>query len=721
MIKTIYNVETRYTVKDETRQPLARAAREADQLADNLERVERQAARAGGGLGRMLSGVAGLGLGGGLLAMLGHVGKLTSESENAQIAIASAFSINGVTTFAKGMERAKRLMGEFKKAAKASPGEARDFQQIFQTTAPQLAKLGLSDKQITTFTGRALGAAFTVGGGDVKTTSGQIAQILQGQGGADNGIYQALKKPLLAAAGIKEKDSTKATEAFNKLAANNPAKVFDALMTSLSSLDEANAAFGKTFTGMWGSLKDSVNDFLSNAIGPVGEKVNKVFSDFLGFIDKNDRGITRMRDALAQGLVKALDSVLAVSQALLSNWQALALLSTGLAAPKILAAGASGVGALTGAASSYATRTLSLAGAGVAGGRALAGRAAGAARAAGNGALSFAGNALFADTFGAALGGPQSQTRGARFARGVRGAPGRLASGARGLVGALGSDPAVALRALEARRVAGGGLLKMGASALSGPAAIAAGGLKVLAVGMASFAAVLVPLAVIGIGIAGVFDVMKNKSSEARKFLMLSIDEFKIQFDIFARLLGMGGGGVGGVFEKLKNALGEGFVGVAGMVVKAVQGMIWAFSQLVLFAKSFAYGVGNIIENYQRTGAYSLTPGGIKDAFEGGYKEANMEYKAAERAAYEADLKKKYDDRKQESDDSYAREYDEKMKRAAEAAAGTVGDTTITVNNTVKVETNADADRIAFRVGEVTAASVYEARTSAIVPRGFGG
>lgn len=720
MIKTIYNVETRYTVKDETRQPMARAAKQADHLADNLERVERQAARAGGGLGRMLSGLAGLGLGGGLLAMLGHVGKLTSEAENAQIAIASAFSINGVMSFSKGMERAKRLMGEFKKAAKASPGEARDFQTIFQTTAPQLAKLGLSDKQITSFTSRSLAAAFTVGGGDVKTTASQIGQLLQGQGGADNNIYQALKKPLLAAAGIKEKDSSKATEAFNKLAANNPAKVFDALMKSLSSLDEANVAFGKTFTGMWGSLKDSVNDFLSNAIGPLSEKANKTFSDFLGWIEKNDRGITRMRDALAQGLVKALDGVLSVSQALLANWQALALLATGLAAPKILTAGAAGAGQLTGAAGAYATRTLSLAGAGVAGGRALAARAAGGVRAAGGRALSFAGDALFADSFGAALGGPQSQSRGARFARGVRGAPGRLASGARGVIGALGSDPAVALRALEARRQAGGGFLKMGAAALSAPAGLAAGGIKMLVLGLGSLAAILVPLAVIGIGIAGVFEQMKNKSSEARQFLMLSISELRIQLDLLARQLGLGGG-AGEAFANIRKALGEGFVGVAGIVVKAVDGMVWAFNQLILVAKSFGYGIGNLMENYNRTGVYALTPGGIKDAFEGGYREANMEYKAAERAAYEADSKRKLDDAKKASDDEYSKLADAAIKKGAEAAAGTIGDTNITVNNTVKVETNADPDRIAFRVGEVTVASVYEARTSAIVPRGFGG
>lgn len=711
MIGTLYEIRAKYVADTQAAEARVSAFAAANDKAAQKVGVLRGALSS---IGPAL--LAGLGsaatLGIGLLTK--KIVDLNRESQDAVIGIASVFSINGLGTFAQGMTRAKSLMKDFKKAAITSPGESRDLQNIFNRTAPTLARFNPSNKEITDFSSRGLAAAFTLMGGDVNTTGDQLSQIMMGQAGADNKLFQSIRAPLLENAGIKQSDPTKAVEAFNKLTAKDPRKVFDAINKTLQSLDLANEAFANTLTGRLASLSELSSMFLSTLGGPLMSRANALFGKLLAYADASGDKLDGLAKTIGEKLGDAFDRAQRFALMLYQNSRLLvgvfgaAAFRSGLGA--LSASGAmqsvGGFGGYVGG----ARRIAGSAGAGIAG--VARGAARGVARAPGA-ALSFLGDMLFGNSFASAVGSGPNKSLGARIMR----APGALRSSGGAALRAAGafamSDPATHLRALEARRVAGGGLLNMARG--SAPALAASAGIKGLVAGLGTLGTILVPLVIVVGMIAGTFRVLKDNANEATQFLHTAIGELRISLDTIAGQFGASGGFAGAV-KSFADWLGTGVVGVMGVAVKAVAMVVDGFSWLVVMLKGIGLALGSLSDIYAKGGFRALTGDAISGAFSNGFIQAEKERTAAERSAYQVEAQRRKDAMKLESDQAYAKLADEaiakaeeeKQKKEAEKLAKGAG-ATVNVTNQIQVITEADPDKIAIRLDRMNATSITDA------------
>lgn len=299
MIGTLYEIRARYMADTAgATQQVDRLANSNDAAARGVDRLTSRFANLASVAIPALTGVATLGVG----LLVREMIRLNKEASDAQIGVASVLSINGLGTFEQGMTRASGLMKRFRKEALTSPGGSADIQNIFTRIAPQLARFNPSDSEIAKFSSRGVAAAFTLMGGDINTTGDQLSQIMMGQAGADNKLFQSIRAPLLKNAGITEKDPQKAVEAFNKLTAKDPRKVFDALNKTFSSLDSALLAFSNTITGRFSSLQEIASNWLKDMSGPLFERVNQKLGDLLRWAD----GAQDKIDALAKSVGRTL-------------------------------------------------------------------------------------------------------------------------------------------------------------------------------------------------------------------------------------------------------------------------------------------------------------------------------------------------------------------------------------------------------------------------------
>lgn len=693
MITTLYNVVTKY--RTDTRG----AKKDVDRLADSTERLEDKTKRTQGAFSSLgatiktaLAGAATVGVG----LLTRHVVGLQSEVENAEIQIASVFSTNKIHSFGKGLERARGLMKRFRKAAITSPGESRDILSIFTSAAPALFRSGnIDDAQLQQFGTRGLATALTLGGGDIKTTGQQLSQILLGQGGADNKIFQALRKPLREALDIDEVGSA-FVEQFNRIANTAPRRVFDALMESMASLDAANEAFATTFTGLWGSMKETANEFLLKATRPLFDEMKTSFQDVLGLATDNDEALDELAKTVGEKLAKGFRFLADAVKLAKDNIDGLIVSASVLGTIKV-------GGALR---SSLAGGVLSKAGGVLRQGGAARRKIGGALKGGARAGAGFAGDVLGELLFGS-LGSGKGGGLGGRIVRGVKGAPG-------------------ALKAAGARQIAGKGItfasLGKGATALKGGLGAAASGgfagLKAILVGAAgaasTLATVLLPLTVIIGMVAGTFRVLKDDTNEATQFLKLSFEELMIALDTLAAQFGFSGeGGFVGMLKSVVDWLGTGVVGVLGLVVKGVELLVSAFSTLVTTIKGLAFGIANIFEGLRAGEITSFDDASA--AFSRGFDDAQEQADDALRAAFRR--------RQKETEESQGTGPTPQEERAMLAEANRkarekeIADKTkpkldIKVENKVNVETDADPDRIAFRTAEMTVDSLRRVRRS---------
>lgn len=757
MLGTVYKIKAVFS--SDTRGAEAgaeRMAKKTGRVADEAERAQAQV----GGLGGVLRTAFGAAAVGGISLAARYIGNLASKAENAEISIAAVLSVNKVTTFNKGLVRARELMDRFNKASKASPGDADDFLNVFNRTAPILAKFNPNDERITDFAGRGLAAAFAFNQGDVDLTGDQLSQILSGQGGADNKTFNALKGALFEQLQITETGS-KATEVFNKLAQSSPEAVFIALNRALGSLDQANEAFGKTFTGMMGSLKQSINSTLKEGVAPFFAEFKKSFADALTWIDENDDKIKEFARTLGGTLANALRKVVAMLTqgfrevaSLLKfaseNLSAFVLLGSGVAMKRTLAAisasamiGGPGVGIGTLARGHMAASS------------AVAGRVAGGVRRGGLGGLNFLADALLGTQM---MGHTRTTSRGARLGDALRRGSsfatasiaqggGTLAgglmhagrtgaaraggairnTGARAIAGARAGGAALRTRGIAALANAGGSIGGVfmggarraggaGARALGAGARLAAPGLGKLAGAISSLGVAIVPAIVIIGMIAGAFKVLKDNTNDATIFLKSSIKELKQALDTLAAQFGFGGdkGGFGGAVKSFVEWLGTGVVGVLGIAVKAVERFVTGLTYLVAFIQ----GVANaLIRLFSDGDILKQGPGGIADVFSSELSRAFEERDKAYINTFGDGSVKGAGGKKGPGEQS---PMDEKaaLTRAAAAkrredqvllAARLKPKVEVKVVNNNDIKTDADPDKVAIALEKITGTSINRA------------
>lgn len=673
-LSRVYRVVTRYeTDSSRAESRLTRLQNKTDRLTERTERLQSRFRGLFSFLGRAATGSAALGLG----LMARRALTLNKELENTKVSIASAFQLQGLGSFETNMSRATGLMEQFRKAAITSPGESRDLASIVRTTAPALAQVAPSDKEIVQFATRGLGAAFSQMDGNVRLTQDQLLQMMQGRGGSDLALFNVLKNPLAEQLGVT--GAADMTKAINDVAKKDPRKYFEALNRSLADLDDANKAFAMTFTGLWASIEEVFNNTLLTGAQPLFDYLKSEMQTLLKWAEDNHAEIEEFARTIGEKLTRGFKLAAGAVKLVANNLEGVAALLSVIIARKagLALAGAMGPGGMWGGARGFVGRN-------VASGMAVGSRVGSSLRGGARGALGFAGDAVSELLFGF-LGGP-AVGRGGRMVQGIRNAPGRL-------------------KAAGMRQVLGQGItfdtLGAGAKKLSGVAggAAMAGGkgfLAALATGMSGLLTVLLPLTIVIAMVAGTFRVLKDDANVATTFLKTSWEELMATLDLVAAQFGQGGGFVQAV-KDFVDWLGTGVVGVFGLVVKGVERVVAAFSFMIAVFKGFAMGIGNAVKAIQQNplSGFKQLPQLIGAGIESELEKRNdlQRQVLVERAKRKAEEEAREEKRKKDK---------ENMRRPP-------------VNVTViqQIETDANPDRIAFKTRDILEKSLFRNRRSA--------
>jgi hypothetical protein len=647
-LSTLYKVVTRYETDSRSAEAkVDRLTRKAEKNAKAIERARGQWAM----FGTALKGLAigGLTLGLGLITK--RMFSLTQAAEDAQIQIAAVFEQSNPGKFEKNLSRAGDLFKRFQKSSITSPATSADFLTLFGGVAPGVAPLGVSNAQIDKFVSRAVPAAKAFTGGDFEQAGRDLLQMLQGQAGSDTKTFNSLKADLF------KRTKTKDTESFNKLAKKDPRKIFDAINATLSGMDAVNAKFGASFGGLLASVQEFADGFLRTIGGPVVKTAGKILQRMVGWFQDNAEAVEAMGVSIGEKFASGLLVAEKLSKMILNNFQGIAIVGAAIGAKKLFGLGSLVSGAVGGGAKAALGANLGAASRiGIGAGRGLLrapGRLAGAA-VSGVGELMFGG-----------MMGPRQD----RFSKGFRG-----------------------LKAAGTRQIMGQGInfqsLNKGAGALkAGAMGAISGGIPALAGAFSTLATILLPLVVVVGMIAGTFRVLKDGANEATKFFRNSVDELMIALDTIAIQFGSSGGFASGLMS-IVDWLGTGVVGILGIGVKVVERLANAFTYMFAVFKGAFLGIGSMINRIQSEGFMAaFDPSFVKKAFSEGMAKSMAERAAAEKKAFRALEKKK-----------------KEKKAAEEIAATTAGGKpkpkiNVTINQQIK--TDANPDRIAFRVGEV--------------------
>jgi hypothetical protein len=646
-LSTLYKVVTRY--ETDTRGAEAKVDRLARKAEKHAKAVEK-ARNAWALFGTALKGLAVGGLTIGLGLVTRRMFQLTQSAEDAQIQIAAVFEQSNPGKFEKNLSRAGDLFKRFQKSSITSPATSQDFLTLFGGVAPGVAPLGVSNNTIDQFISRAVPAAKAFTGGDYEQAGRDLLQMIQGQAGSDTKTFNSLKADLF------KRTKTSNTEGFNKLAKANPRKIFDAINESLSSMDAVNKKFGASFGGLLASVQEFADGFLRTIGGPVVKEASKILQRMTGWFAENADAVEEMGKKIGGKFADGLRLAESLSKSILNNFTGIAVVGSAIAAKKLF-----GLGSFV---------SSSIGGAGGAVRKGLSANLGAASR----------------------IGGSALRAPG-RLAMGAVGGVGELMFG--GMMGPRQDRLSKGFRGLKAagrRQIMGGGVnfetLNRGAGALkAGAMGAISGGIPALAGAFSTLATVLFPLIVVIGMIAGTFRVLKDGANEATIFFRNSVDELMIALDTIAGQFGAEGGFASGIMS-IVDWLGTGVVGILGVGVKVVERLASAFSYMFAVFKGIALGIGSMITRIQTDGfSAAFDPNFVKKAFSEGMAQSMAERRAAELKAYKAREKKKKEK--------------EKKKEEEGVVSGGKPAPKISVTIHQQITTDANPDRIAFRVGEV--------------------
>lgn len=320
--QTVYDIRLRYLLDDKASKGLGKIADQGD-----------RAARSSGALLGVLGRIGGLVVGtfGARAAGKALIG-FNSDLEQAKITMAGMIQLNMGGSWAKNMQTATNLVGDFQQMAKASVGTTKDFVDMAQLITRPLTAAGGSMQDLKDATKGAVIAsrAFNI---DPEAASRDIESALQGTLTAKDRFARALLEPM-------GYDTTK----FNALSAT---KRLDTLIKAFNSpaIKDMAKAQENSFSGVMSTFEDNIQMTVGKIGLPLFKALTEEVKSWNTWLDNNQDKVKEISESLAKGLVQGFGMVKDVISFLIDHKDTLLTLGKIWLAVK----GAQAVGGIAGA------------------------------------------------------------------------------------------------------------------------------------------------------------------------------------------------------------------------------------------------------------------------------------------------------------------------------------------------------------------------------------
>lgn len=299
-----YKVEIELLTKGSLTDKLAHVSGHAERLDGLLHTVSSTASSMAGAIGGAFEGAADRAAGlvatlakvtavgaGGALAY--GVMQLNNELEKTQIALATIFSVNGLTKNVEdGMGVAAATMADLRRDAAALPGEFKDLRNIFSTIALPGFHAGASISELRDFSAKSMAAA-QVAQVPMEQAAREIAMLLEGRAGAHN----VFGMKLFGLGG-------QSAEAFNRKSAEDR---FRYLRTEIERYGQSIELYKSSFDGLSSTFIDNAKMFLTAASGPLFDRIKAALTEANTFWDKHEDKILHFAATIGDKLGKAFD------------------------------------------------------------------------------------------------------------------------------------------------------------------------------------------------------------------------------------------------------------------------------------------------------------------------------------------------------------------------------------------------------------------------------
>lgn len=266
----------------------------AEMLRKDLARLDAQAERLTqrfGGLKMALTAAVGIGVGLGIKSMVAGL----SELEQATQGVAGAFLVNdAVRDFDDGMRRAEGAVQRFRRMAKDSPGDTRDFLSIYSTMLPVMLQAKRGDAAMEELVKRGVFLKGLAPQSSYDEIAQSMGMVLGGAAGQDTVVWRMLQKQLGGD-----------VQAWNKMAKEDPGRAFDRLSQALAGLDAVAARSGQSFGGLLATLSDVKDQTLMAAGEGLFEALKDDMQDLATWAEKNEGAIKNWARSIGQDLVGA--------------------------------------------------------------------------------------------------------------------------------------------------------------------------------------------------------------------------------------------------------------------------------------------------------------------------------------------------------------------------------------------------------------------------------
>jgi hypothetical protein len=329
--QTIYDIRLRYLLDD-------KASKGLGKIGDDADRAARSTGALSGILGRI--GTLVVGTFGARAAGKALIG-FNSDLEQAKITMAGMIQLNMGGTWAKNMQTANSLVGDFQQMAKASVGTTKDFVDMAQLITRPITAAGgsMSDLKDATRGAVIAARAFNI---DPEMASRDIEAALQGQLTAKDRFARALLEPMGYDTGkFNALDATKRLDLLIK-AFNSPA------------IKDMAKAQENSFSGVVSTLQDNLQMTVGKIGLPLFKALTNEVKSWNTWLDQNQDKVKEIADSLAKGLVQGFGMVKDAISFLIEHKDTLLTLGKiwlavrGAQAVGGLAGGAGGIGGMLG-------------------------------------------------------------------------------------------------------------------------------------------------------------------------------------------------------------------------------------------------------------------------------------------------------------------------------------------------------------------------------------
>lgn len=280
-ITTNYDVRLRYSMDDR-----------ASRSMRGLERNARGASAGIGGVTRSLIGfaAAGFGLQKAASALVGY----NATVQDTKLQIGGMLALARKTDLVDELKNADKVFANLQARAKSLPGTTQEYTRFAGMITQPIMDAGLGMKALEDLTVNAVVAAKALGY-QADLAARDIDQALRGQFHSTD----PFAGKILGSIGYKGEDGR---AKYNALSADKRASELQrALMQKqLSQLADAQ---GKTFTGVWSTLKDNLEQTLGKVGLPLFRRLGKEVEGWNKWIDQNGRRVQEIAGSIGSALV----------------------------------------------------------------------------------------------------------------------------------------------------------------------------------------------------------------------------------------------------------------------------------------------------------------------------------------------------------------------------------------------------------------------------------